>query len=381
MAKVKVNKHQILVDEKFTGEEPRWNAEHAAKLTDLEFNNLLRKSLNYYNYHYTPRDLKKKMTEWMRTQPQFTKEKIKGFDRVSDRIVSPTLCGLVMAIKSGMPAKKRHMQYIVDTVDLLIDTKAIPAEDETEIDTKPAKQGPTIQDRLSEKTNELMGEIEGKLDEIVQGKAPAFKCREFLSEHNVPVNQLNKYEKVFSSVKREFEKAREGRDEQLAEGYKFMGKSDFKRVIGFLDDVLESVQQYKTIKNATKKVRAKKPVNKIKLASRLKYCKEFKDLKLVSINPVDIIGAQELWTYNTKTRKLGNFVADAYQTLGIKGTTITGYSESGSICKTLRKPEEKLKEFSKAGKVQLRKFLGSIRGIEVRLRGRINSDTILLKVL
>jgi len=103
-------------------------------------------------------------------------------------------------------------------------------------------------------------------------------------------------------------------------------------------------------------------------------------LKLVSINPADIIGAKELWIFNTKTRKLGKYIAAEYQDLGVKGTTITGFDEFKSIQKTVRKPEEKLKEFKAAGKVQLRKFLEDINATDTKMNGRINEDTILLKV-
>jgi hypothetical protein len=72
-------------------------------------------------------------------------------------------------------------------------------------------------------------------------------------------------------------------------------------------------------------------------------------------------------------------VAEAYQTLSVKGTTILNFDAAKSVCKTLRKPEEKLKEFNKAGKIQLRKFLEDIKATETRLKGRISSDIILLK--
>jgi hypothetical protein len=66
--------------------------------------------------------------------------------------------------------------------------------------------------------------------------------------------------------------------------------------------------------------------------------------------------------------------------LGVKGTSITGFDEIKSVQKTLRKPEEQLKEFKAAGKVQLRKFLEDIKAVDIKLNGRINEDTILLKV-
>jgi hypothetical protein len=92
------------------------------------------------------------------------------------------------------------------------------------------------------------------------------------------------------------------------------------------------------------------------------------------------LGASELWVYNTKTRKLGKYIAAAYQTLSVKGTTIINFDEQKSTSKTLRKPEEKLKEFAKAGKVQLRKFLDDVRATETLLNGRINADIVLLRV-
>ena len=103
-------------------------------------------------------------------------------------------------------------------------------------------------------------------------------------------------------------------------------------------------------------------------------------MKIVSINPADIIGASELWVYNNETRKLGKYVAASYQTLGIKGTSITGFDEDKSVSKTLRKPDEQLKDFAKAGKIILCTFLNDIKAVEVKLNGRIGTDTLLLRV-
>jgi hypothetical protein len=51
-----------------------------------------------------------------------------------------------------------------------------------------------------------------------------------------------------------------------------------------------------------------------------------------------------------------------------------------SIQKTLRKPVDQLKEFKSAGKVQLRKFLDDIKATDTKMNGRLNEETILLKV-
>ena len=100
---------------------------------------------------------------------------------------------------------------------------------------------------------------------------------------------------------------------------------------------------------------------------------------MVSVNPLELVGATEVWVYNIKTRKLGKYVADTAATIQVKGTTLLFYNETASIQKTLRKPDETLKAFKKAGKVQLRKFMDEIKTTDIKLNGRLNSDTIILK--
>jgi hypothetical protein len=140
---------------------------------------------------------------------------------------------------------------------------------------------------------------------------------------------------------------------------------------------------------ATRKPRKPKEIKKDKVVAKLKFKKEDAPLKLVSVNPTEIIGASELWVYNTKTRKIGKYIASnidptgqgrAGSGLSVKGTTIQGFDEEASIQKTLRKPAEQITEFKNAGKVALRKYLDEIKAVDIKLNGRINADVILLKV-
>jgi len=66
--------------------------------------------------------------------------------------------------------------------------------------------------------------------------------------------------------------------------------------------------------------------------------------------------------------------------LTVKGTTILGWDPKTSIGKTLRKPDEQLKEFMAGGKVAMRTLLKHIRGKEAKLNGRINKDMLLMKI-
>jgi hypothetical protein len=377
--KAKPQRNPLLVDEKYTGTEPVWDTERAATFSDQDFDHVLRRAFYYYNYFYNQKDLKKYVVEWLKTQKDYTKEDVKAFERAPDRAIEMTVCSLIKAHRQGMPFRGRHLEYINGAIRKAIAGAGEEVVEEVK-DEKPKPYVPTIQDRLNEKTAETIGELEGIYDDFVTEKK-AFKVYDFLVTNNVPQSQLSKYEEVYQKRFDELKSAYEKADEQLVEGYSHYKAADFKRIFTFIDQILSDIGQYRNVKKATKKVRAPRSVSKEKTVSKLKYAKEDKVLKIVSINPADIIGSQELWVYNTKTRKLGKYIADSIRgPLGVKGTSIIGYDEHKSVTKTLRKPEEKLKEFAKASKVQLRKFLDEIKATETSLNGRISADIVLLRV-
>jgi hypothetical protein len=386
--KAKVQRNPLLVDEKYVGTEPEWDTEATELMAPEDKERLMRHAFRYYNYFYNQKDLKKYVVEWLKNGHFLEKEDLSAYIRTSDKLTSMTACSLVKMHKMGMPFRERETVFVLEAVRTAItlskdsgaDEAAILAEEEKSVPKVEAYK-PTIQDRLNEKTSETIGELEGHYDQVIQDSKYTFKPYDFLVANNVPQSQLSKYEALYQKRFDELKMAFNKEDEQLIEGYSHYKSADFKRIFAILDQILNDVAQYRGVKKATKKVRAPKSVSKEKVVSKLKYAKEDKVLRLVSVNPADIIGSQELWVYNIKTRKLGKYVADSIQgPLGVKGTSITGYDEFKSVCKTLRKPDEKLKEFAKASKIQLRKFLEDIKATDTKLNGRIGTDTVLLKV-
>jgi hypothetical protein len=369
-------------DEKYTGTEPVWDTERAAAMSQDEFDHFLRKSFFYYNYYYSQKDCKRHVVKWMQDN-QYSKADVSKFVRSPDRALPMTACALVMAALQGMPMREKELTYLRERLHEAVNSDNL--EPEEVVDTaKPVQQAvraPTIQDRLNEKTAEHLAHFEGLYDEVLAGDTVKPDAFNYLTANTVPQSQIGKFEHLFTVRKGELLVAQERRDEQVEEAYRHYKAADFRRHHAFLDQLLTDLDQYRSVKKTQKKARVKRAPNKEKVVSRLKYMKEEKTLKLVSINPVDIVGASSLWVYNTKTRKMGVYRADSLTgPLGVKGTTITNFDEFKSIQKTIRKPEEKLKEFKAAGKVQLRKFLDDINATDTKMNGRINEETILLKV-
>ena len=373
-------RNPALHDEKYTGGEPDWSEEDLA-LPDNEFDNKLRRSFYYYNYYYNQKDARKNIVEYLkRNEKKYTKEQVKAFELSSDKAMPMTACWIIMAhIRANMPLKPRHIEFLDECILEAI-KGAAPEVVETVAEAKPVVKAPTIQDRLQEKTSEIIGDIEGVYDDVTKAIKVDFKPYDFLVAKNVVQSQLGKYEAVYSKRKAELEEAMLKKDADLKEGYAHYKAADFKRMIAWIDNLMSAIEQYRGVKKATKKAKVRKAPSKEKVIAKLKYAKTDAALKIVSVNPADIIGASTLWVYNTKSRKLGKYVAAAYQTLNVKGTSIVNFDTDKSVSKTLRKPDEKLKEFAKAGKVQLRKFLEDIKATETKMNGRISTDVVLLKV-
>ena len=67
--------------------------------------------------------------------------------------------------------------------------------------------------------------------------------------------------------------------------------------------------------------------------------------------------------------------------LSVRGTTITGYDTDASITKKVRKPEQVIPQVLNAGKVDLRSIMKNLSTTESKANGRINKDTIILRIV
>jgi hypothetical protein len=387
--KAKVTRDPIFADEKAMGGEPVWDTERALKMDEAEFDHNMRQSLRYYNYFYSSKELKKYLVNWLKQTAGVAHKldavTITRFAKSTDGYTPLTAPALIKAHTQGMPLLARHIKYIIGVVHRTLE---LDDADERTVEIDPKEKAakievkaPTIQDRMNaiaEKHELHFLELE---DSLYEGKTVDPKAYDYLIGKNVPQAMLGKIVAIFESHYAEIQEAKTTKDEDLKDAYAYMKTADWKRYDAFYTALFDGFTQYGQVKKATKKASVRKPPAKEKLVAKLKYLKNDATLKLVSISPVDIIGAQVLWVYNTKTRKLGRYVAEELGgALNVKGTTITGYSEAKSTQKTVRKPEVQLKEFMSANKVELRKFLENIKTTEVKLTGRINEDTVLLKI-
>lgn len=345
----------------------------------------------YYRSEYGGKELKPQVIKWL-TQKGVDKSIITSFKRTKDWRSHLTMGTVASCLLRGMPEQradfnngKNTAEWLLAEVKKVIDSGDFNVEEATQDTAKTTTIQPSIQDRLREVALSMTEDIESAIEswqtDPESFEPKAFKVLNLLKGKDAKAAHARVIRDQYAGNLAELEELSSGSaDEQLREAYSHRSKKHIRKLIDFYNEINSACNMLMQESKVNRKPRAKKIVPADKIVAKLKYKKTDEPLKLVSINPADIIGSKELWIYNTKTRKLGKYVAADFSELGVKGTTITGFSENLSIQKTLRKPADQLKEFKTAGKVALRKFLDEIKATDTKMNGRINEETILLKV-
>ncbi len=351
-------------------------------------------AMQYYRMESTGKELKAKVIDWM-GKNGYDKKTIAAFKKTKDNRCSLTVGSIAACLLKGMQSTRPDFNNGRDTTIWLgaeiakiidegkndIDEEAVKAAE----DAKPAVYVPSIQERTRDAALAMTEEIENAYQNFQTDPEnfdpKAFKVLNLLKSQQAKAAHARIIRDFYARDLAELTELASGNaDEQLKEGYSHRSKKQIRNFIAFLTEIQNACDMLMQEAKVNKKPRKTKAVSKDKLVAKLKYKKTDEPLKLVSVNPADIIGAKELWVFNTKTRKLGKYVAAEFSDLGVKGTTITNFDEFKSVQKTLRKPAEQLKAFKEAGKVALRKFLEDINAVDTKMNGRLNEETLLLKV-
>ncbi len=389
--KTRITKKQVIAHRTKTPKDhsPVW--EGSETMDADQFMRHFHSAMGYYRLEFSGKDLKPAVIKWM-TSVGCTKEDIAAFKKTKDNRCNVTMGAIASCLLRGMPTVRADFNKGRDTAAWLrneivqiVEQGKDDIDEDAVVEVKPTVAQPSIQDRVREAAYRMTEEIEDALEGFQADPEnfdpKAFKMLNLLKGKEVKAAHARIIKTLYSRDLAELEELASGEaDEQLREGYSHRSKKQIKNLIAFYQEIMSACDMLAQEAKVNRAPRKTKAVPKEKLVAKLKYMKTNEPLKLVSINPTDILGCGELWVYNTKNRKLGRYVAAEFQTLGVKGTTITGFDEFKSVCKTLRKPEEKLKEFKAAGKVQLRKFLDDINATDTKMNGRINEEIILLKV-
>lgn len=345
-------------------EEPTWTGDVK------NYNSEMLRGLNWHNYCASEKDYAKYMEQWLREmRPATAKQDIQAWRNLGT--MNTTICALARMALQGFPLNSNDSQRIRDYVMSFANVKK-PAKASAPVTTNK----PNIQDRIRAQVSTVLAELDGKMDEAFDGVVPeADDLAGFILTKNFKAPQLKLVQQYLRKHLAEWYAAYNGEDEQLVEGYAYVGKRNFKKIIDAFDAVMDRISQQQT-KVKSLRIRKKKPMDKKKMASKIRFKAEHEGIK--SCNPVDIIGANMVWVYDTKKRRLGYYEAEVKDSLYVKGPKIYGFKVTCE--KILRKPEEQLAEVMKLRKNQTVNWFDGIKAKCKALKGRTSTDLLIVRI-
>ena len=321
-------------------------------------------ALNWYNYMYDNEKAKGWILEYMKKEG-YSKSDIAAVRRAPKHATITTVGWLVRIQANGNKLTDGNLDFIISRIETMI--KAGGKETVETVETpKPVV---SIQDRVQAKIYQLITECEEAVDTI-----PNLNIYEWLTTKEATAQAASAIREFYSkwSSDHEYDEfdtkaVKKARDEQKK----------------YWEDFVLAVDRYINNKKAVKvrKPREKKVKSAVEVVKNMKFQKDDMALKVVSVHPAEIVGCNQLWVYNTKYKKLMQYNASGPAGIQVKGTTLIGYDQETSLSKGLRKPDITIQSLLSAGKVGLRKFMDELKTTSSTPNGRINEQTILLRVI
>ena len=329
--------------------------------------------------------------DWIKNHSGWEKEDIKFILANPDWALSSSITPIYTWYKlTYMPAKVReHLERRRE--EWINRGKPLYQEKKEAAQEKKLKPVISIQDRMKEQIADLCAEFEYFIDQLIDGEKtvkqfdPYKMMISYQPEIKGPHAKLIKED--FEPQYAEAQEVKDWKDEDIKEAYAHMDAKMRKAFVEVFEKINTACDTIIQTKATTRKARKPKARSKESIVKKLKYAVNFPDLGLASLHPTDVVYANEVWVYNTKTRKIGVYKAKNVDPrnmqrpgtgIMVKGTTLQDFDEESSVQKTLRKPPEMIKNFD-GGKLKCKKSFEELTTTPTKLNGRFNEHTIILR--
>lgn len=361
-------KLSTLMSEKYLGVEPLIGE----SCTESELLN----AFNWYNYVCDADKSKDFVAEYLNFI-KYDKDSIKKLSRAKGLSLNTGWMARILLNGGSLPDgyQDRMMERIESSLKSVVDIEV------EEVIAAVPKNVVSIQDRINNKTSELIGDLEEQIDIFLKEGKSAFNITNWLRDKQIKPQVAQKIAEYYKPLYAELFDAYSGKDDQLKEAYSYLKKIQLKSYMEFIRSFVAAAEVKTIVEKAVRKPRRKKIKPVATIVAKVKYKVEDPEFKLVSIRPAEIVGAQQVWVFNTKYRDMSVYNAMGSSGLTVKGTTIIGFDEKTSITKKLRKPEVQLNVVKDGGKIALRKLMESVKCKPKTATGRLNSDVIILKAI
>jgi hypothetical protein len=356
---------EYLINSKYLGDEPVYSSTKILDEAELG------KIYNWYAYMCTVSDARQYIIDFMNKIGK--KQVAASIEKIHDNKIPLTAGWICRILHRGGKLTDRSKEFMLSRVKACVEFNT----NAEIVEKKQVKVPHDIQRSIRDKARDVIGSIESMIDSREE-----FSVYEYMQKNELPAMYASYVVEYYEKQLNEFIEASTTKDEQLKEGYKKFGRVKLKKMIDQYTSIVEDAKRYgDNTKKVRKVTRKPKVMTNERLMKNFKFKKEDHELKLVSVNPESIIGAEELWAYNTKNKILSVFRAVDRGGLSIKTVHVTNVDEKACLSKRLRKPEEAIAKLLQAGKIGLKKFMDELTTKPSYFTTRISSDTVLLRIV
>ena len=353
----KTHSEAYLVNRKYLGDEPT----KIVTMTDEI------RAFTWYHNMCDASDAKQYMKDYFASDKQM----IKMITRIPDSRI-PYTSAWLCRIASNQKRELTDSAWAKVNNDI---ADAAGAYDEPTEKVTEAVAKPSIQDRIKDKAHDIIGDIEALID-----TGEAFSLYDWMKSKEIPAMYASKIADFYRPIETEMRLALipKGQDGSL-DGYEDWSKADIRKRAEFFGMIVNDAERYGKVTKQLRKPRKTKAPSSAKILQFFKYQKESKDHKIASINPESILGAQELWVFNSKYKMLSVFFAKDRAGLSVNRQAIANYDEKTSKSMRIgRKTDEQIKKVTAGGKIILRKLAAEM---DLPITARLNEATVLLKAV
>lgn len=268
-----------------------------------------------------------------------------------------------------------YLQGLLESGRVILAEKKVEVKEDNIVTLSPAQ-------RLANKiSNTIMQDLLDLEDAWMDGEKAEIDIYNLFKKHGLSGSATIPVRNVVEGWLLDYEDAYLKRCDQAVEGYSHLKRPELKRRVEQCQNMLADLDRIKSAARATRAIKVKGPRAADKQIAKVKYKREDTDFKLVSIPPIKLVGAMRLYAFNSKTRMLVEYITDSPNGFEVSGTSIKNFNPKVSRAVRLRKPNEFLPFALNKTPNQIDKEWQKLTTKTTVPNGRLNEDTILLRVM
>lgn len=331
-------------------------------------------TLRHYSYFYDLKDGVKWIAAWMKKH--MSKEDLATYQRADACWTSMTAAGLCKMHLNGAPFDQKRIDWIKSKIlEAMAHAKEAKTSDAANVTSNPAEI-------VKQKSADFIAEIEAVLDDFHRGvdlDISNYSVYNELKKVDAAANTARAIIHYYTPLKLELEELLQKKSADLVEAYKQLTLSKKKEYLKLISSIIDDSEKYLNTKKAMRKPRAVKAKSAVNQLIKLQYLKESAELKLASVDPINLVGASVVYLYNVSMKQFARVVTNSSAGFAVKGTSLQNVDLTASTKKRMG-DAAKFRALDLSTKTKAAAAYNNIKSTEMAATGRLGPETLIVKV-